>query len=318
VGEGRDVERAHAAYEQWLTDCYGDYADAPSEWHELSVAIERLLAAHRSPEPAAEPSLAAALAHIKYVAEGHHTDQPAHVLLHCLTVDIPHMVDIALGLDPDAAPGPHASHRWTRAQMVESGRDVTETMCWHCEVAIDDEAASDPCPSHPSAKALAVYVVLTAEANNRGLAPTVPDDIRAWAESVVASHDGQPRDVFDMIRHAALRSPARAYVFDPSDPWVERAERFIQSREKVSKRTGREIKDKGAVNIMRGLLAALRSPEPAAEPVATFQVTGDHAHDAGFRILLGGELPIGEYSIYQASRQNSAAEPRYTLDEDRE
>jgi hypothetical protein len=71
-----------------------------------------------------------------------------------------------------------------------------------------------------------------------------------------------------MIRHAALRSPARAYVFDPSDPWVERAERFIQSREKVSKRTGREIKDKGAVNIMRGLLAALRSPEPAAEPVA--------------------------------------------------
>jgi hypothetical protein len=63
------------------------------------------------------------------------------------------------------------------------------------------------------------------------------------------------------------------------------------------------------------ILAALRSPEPAAEPVATFQVTGDHAHDAGFRILLGGELPIGEYSIYQASRQNSAAEPRYTLDE---
>jgi hypothetical protein len=52
-----------------------------------------------------------------------------------------------------------------------------------------------------------------------------------------------------------------------------------------------------------------------AETVAVFKVTGDHAHDAGFRILLGGELPIGEYSIYQASRQNSAAEPRYTLDE---
>jgi hypothetical protein len=77
------------------------------------------------------------------------------------------------------------------------------------------------------------------------------------------------------VGRAALRSPERAYVFDPSDPWVERAERFIQSREKVSKRTGREIKDKGAVNIMRGLLAALRSPEPAAEPRYTLAEVAD-------------------------------------------
>lgn len=50
-----------------------------------------------------------------------------------------------------ASAGPHASHRWTDAQTVESGRDVTETMCWHCEISLDDDAASLPCPARPPA-----------------------------------------------------------------------------------------------------------------------------------------------------------------------
>jgi hypothetical protein len=44
-----EFRRAHAAYIQWLKDCYGDYADAPPEWHELSVAAERILAGERTP-----------------------------------------------------------------------------------------------------------------------------------------------------------------------------------------------------------------------------------------------------------------------------
>lgn len=51
-------------------------------------------------------------------------------------------------VEPVGAPaGPHVSHRWTDAQTMESGRDVTETMCWHCEISIDDDAASHPCPT---------------------------------------------------------------------------------------------------------------------------------------------------------------------------
>ena len=55
--------------------------------------------------------------------------------------------------------------------------------------------------------ALGVYIVLTAEANAKGLAPTIPDDVRAWAESIVASHDGGPREVFAMIRAISEEKP---------------------------------------------------------------------------------------------------------------
>ena len=45
------------------------------------------------------------------------------------------------------------------------------------------------------------------------------------------------------------------------------------------------------------ILAAL---ETEAEPVAHFEITGDHANDAAFRILLGGGLPRGKYTVYPA------------------
>lgn len=40
--------------------------------------------------------LLAALRHIAYVSEGHHAEQPAHVLLHSLTIDIPDMARVAI------------------------------------------------------------------------------------------------------------------------------------------------------------------------------------------------------------------------------
>ena len=71
----------------------------------------------------------------------------------------------------------------------------------------DDEISALRAERKDIITALGVYIVLTAEANAKGLAPTIPDDVRAWAESIVAAHDGGPREVFAMIRAISEEKP---------------------------------------------------------------------------------------------------------------
>ncbi len=81
------IESSTQALEKQICSANGPW-DMPYVTLEICDTIAALVAEVRRLEKA--------VSDISHLASGHHREQPSHVLLHCLTIDIPAICDAAL------------------------------------------------------------------------------------------------------------------------------------------------------------------------------------------------------------------------------
>lgn len=96
-------------------------------WVPIEDAID-VLAALRVPAAPAATQIDAELRDLKAFSEAHHGDQPTHVLLHALVVDIPDRIDrmrAALATSAGSAEGPDL--RWYTEAALERLNDTIES-----------------------------------------------------------------------------------------------------------------------------------------------------------------------------------------------